>query len=98
MKSLLKLMHSIWRVMLLVAFGLPLPITALALSPVSTLFAYDGQDQANIAYDGAALLVFNYDSAVVPIADVHENRTPGASGLFAEFTEFLAAKATTGFI
>jgi hypothetical protein len=54
--------------------------------------AYDGQNQTRIAYDGDSLSPFTYDPAAVPITDSQENRTVETSGLFGEFTEFLAAQ------
>lgn len=57
----------------------------------TTAFGYDGQNQARITYDGASQPVSNYDSVAVLVANDKENRTVGASSLFAKFAEFLAA-------
>jgi hypothetical protein len=66
-------------------------IAALTFSPAQTPFTYDGQNQAKIAYDETSQPVSDYDSAAVPFANDTENQTVGASGLFANFNEFLAA-------
>lgn len=71
-------------------------IAAPALSPAQAPFAYDGQNQARVAYDGASQPVSNYDSAAVPSGNDKENRTVGASGLFAKLAKYLAAEGTVG--
>jgi hypothetical protein len=93
MKSLLKLIRSIWLVALLVVSVLPM--VASALSPVSALVSYDGQKQTRSAYDGALLSSFNYDSPSVPLAGGEEYRTVRTVGLFPSFAQFLAAEGGT---
>ena len=90
MKPLLKLIHSIWLTTLLVVFGLP--AIASAVSPVPTMFAYDGHNQARNAYDGASPSAFDYDCAAVCVADEKEIQAVGDGGLFVDFFEFLAAE------
>lgn len=63
MKPFPKLTHSVRLVTLFVVFGLPAIASPVPLGP--RLFAYDGPNQAKVAYDGRTLSPFKYDSADV---------------------------------
>ena len=71
-----------------------LEISSIEHCPAS--IAYVAQNQSGIvAYDGGAQPIYNYDSALIPIANNKENRTAGASSLLAKFAGFLAAGGIT---
>jgi hypothetical protein len=91
MKTPSKLIHFMWLVVMLVMFGATLPIVA-AFSTTPISFGYDGRVQVSIAYDRTSLLVFDYDSAPVSLADEMVNRRIGTSGTFAKSAGFLAAE------
>ena len=92
MKIVPKLIRLIWLLAVLVMFGPLSPINASAFLRNQNLFAYDEQNQARLTYDGDSQSVYNYDAATVPVADEKEDRIVVASGFFAKFSEFLAAK------
>lgn len=50
---MLNLIRLIWLVTMMVAFGVPMTVSAFP--PVSTLFTNDGQNYAKIAYHGFSL-------------------------------------------
>ena len=91
MKPLLKLLHSIW-FLLLSSFCCASVITASALPAVVMPFNYGGQSQTRIAYDGAFLSVFNYDSASKLPTDEIGSPTAATRSAFAGFSKLLAAK------
>jgi hypothetical protein len=93
MNILLKLLFT-----LLLAFGSPLPTISSALSLNSTLFGYDGQNEAKMTYDEASFSAFNYDAAAVRTANKKENRSVGTDGVFGHFVELLAAKSAQGLL
>ena len=59
----------------------------------STAWDYDAQARPSIAYDGASLPVFDYDSASTLSANETANRIREKGGAFAQFAKFLAAKS-----
>jgi len=93
MKTPSKLIHFMWLVVVLIMFGATLPIVA-AFSTAPISFGCDGRVQASIAYDRTSLLVFDYDSAPVSLADEMVNGRIGTSGTFAKSAGFLAAEGT----
>jgi hypothetical protein len=69
---LLSLIHSIWVVMLLMVFGMPLPILASPFSPDQILVGHEGQIQTSIAYGGNSLSEFDYDFVAMLVSDEKE--------------------------
>ena len=93
MKVLSKLNHLIWLVVLLAITTLASPVAASGFSRSLMLFAYDGQNQARVAYDEGFPPLFGYDTAVVSTAaEAHE--TARATGFLGKSAEFLAAEDT----
>jgi hypothetical protein len=89
--------NSCWSLVLLLFIAiaaLASPIAASEFSPALMLFAYDGQNPASHAHDGAILAGAGYDPAVVPTATGEANQTAETSNLFGKCVEFLAAEGT----
>ncbi len=61
MKSLLKLMHSMWFVTLLALFGFALATSTSGMT--APAIAYDEQAQPTIACDARSASAFGYDAA-----------------------------------
>jgi hypothetical protein len=78
-----------WLITLLASFSFISSIAPSGFSPAVMVFAYDGQNQVRIVYDGGFLAAFGYDHAAMPLAG-EATPTEGASGLFGSFAEFLA--------
>ncbi len=78
----------------LAVFSFASSVPASGLSSAPGLFAYDGQNQVTMVYDGGFPAVFDYDSAAVLRAGEEANPTSGASSLFGKIASFLAAEAT----
>jgi hypothetical protein len=70
-------------------FGLGILLLATAFAPT---FAYDGQDQTNVAHDSGFESAIGYDVVPEYAADETKNGTTGSRVLFAEFAKCLAAK------
>ncbi len=87
MNILLKLLFTLF-----LAFGLPLPTVASALSLNPTLFCYDGQNETKMANDDVSFSAFDYDSAPVSVSEEMGNRSGQTSGVFAGLDELMAAK------
>lgn len=94
MKTVSKLLRSIWAIALLVMLNVALPVGAsgMSVSPI----VYGEQVQMRIAYDGASSSAFDYDSASTLSTNETENRIREEGGVFAQFAEFLAAETTGG--
>lgn len=92
MKSLLKLIHSMWFVTLLALFGFALATSTSGM--IAPPIAYDEQAQPTIAYDALSDSTFDYDAASAFAGNEKEMRTSGDGDLFAQNAKFLAAKTT----
>ncbi len=95
-----KLLWLVWLALLQSAFGFAIP-NEMAFSPAHATkiicfwaIAYNEQNPAMNVYDVGVLADSDYDAAEVPIANDKENRTVGASSLFARFAKCLAAEGT----
>jgi hypothetical protein len=86
MKSLLKLLRSLWFVALWALFGLGFGTTASAIG-------YDGQTQPTIVYGASSASLINYNAAHEQAANETRSGTTGNRVLFAKFVQFVAAKS-----
>lgn len=87
---LAKLIRSIALLVLLGAFGFALSVDPLKLSACEITNARPVQPST--AYDGPSQLAFDYDSAPKPHTNRSDRRTVTRGGIFARFTELLAAE------
>ncbi len=90
MKSLLRLIRSLWFVALLVLFDFGLATSTSGMT--ASAIAYDGQTQPTIVYDAHSPLVFGYDVAPAPAANEKGSRVAETSGVFSGFAKFVAAE------
>jgi hypothetical protein len=80
----------------LAVFSFASSVPASELSSTPGLFAYDGQNQLTMVYDGGFPSVFDYDSAAVLRTGEEANPTSGASSIFGKVASFLAAEGGLG--
>jgi hypothetical protein len=78
----------------LAVFSFASSVPASELSSAPGLFAYDGQNQLTMFYDGGFPAVFDYDSAAVLRTGEEANPASGASNIFGKIASLLAAKET----
>ncbi len=90
MKALSNLISSLWIMVLLGMFSVPLPLRAAA--PAAPLTAYNGQVQLNDAYDGLSQSASDCEYAPSLAANENESQTARTIGAFTRRGEFLAAK------
>ncbi len=93
MKSLLRLIRSLWFVALLVLFDFGLATAASGMT--ASTIAYGGQTQPTIVYDVPSLLASGYDVAPALAANEKESQRAGTSNVFARFAKFHAAESGT---
>lgn len=91
MKIFSRAIRLVWLIALAI-FSFASSVAASGFSSGPMLFAYDGQNQVRMVYDGGFLAVFDYDSAAVLSTGEESNPTSEASGFFGKFAGFLAAE------
>jgi hypothetical protein len=89
LKSILKLICSMWVILPLIVFCFDMATNASGMA--ASAFVYDEVMRSAVGYDAPSPSALEYDSASASFANENGNPAP-RNGAFAGFAEFLAAE------